>query len=197
MAAGVASEVAMNASNLLMDIKPGYMLGAKPRQQAIGHVLGILAGALVAVPVFYLVFLANGPSQLASERYPMPAAIAWKAVAEVLTQGLSVLPASAQWSALAGAILGLAVEGIRLATKGRFPLSGVAVGLATVIPFNNSLAMFLGAAFFWVAGECFQREDSAGNRIIMQNQEPICAGVIAGGALMGILVIVLENFVLK
>ena len=43
--AGITAEVASNASNLLMDIKPGYMLGAKPRQQAIGHVLGILAGA--------------------------------------------------------------------------------------------------------------------------------------------------------
>ncbi|MFA6046609.1 MAG: OPT/YSL family transporter, partial [Phycisphaerales bacterium] len=48
-------EVASNASNLLMDIKPGYMLGAKPRQQALGHVLGIFAGALAAVPVYYLV----------------------------------------------------------------------------------------------------------------------------------------------
>jgi hypothetical protein len=34
------------------------------------------------------------------------------------------------------------------------------------------------------------------NRIIVQNQEPICAGVIAGGALMGIAVILIENFAL-
>jgi hypothetical protein len=37
-------EVASNASNLLMDIKPGYMLGGKPRQQAIGHIIGIFSG---------------------------------------------------------------------------------------------------------------------------------------------------------
>ena len=36
--AAITAEVAGHASNLLMDIKPGYMLGAKPRQQAIGHV---------------------------------------------------------------------------------------------------------------------------------------------------------------
>ena len=41
MTAVMSAEVASNASNLLMDIKPGYMLGAKPRQQAIGHVIGI------------------------------------------------------------------------------------------------------------------------------------------------------------
>jgi len=42
----ITSEVASHASNLLMDIKPGYMLGGKPRQQAVGHVLGVFAGAI-------------------------------------------------------------------------------------------------------------------------------------------------------
>ena len=56
MTAVMSAEVASNASNLLMDIKPGYMLGAKPRQQAIGHVIGIVAGALAATPLFFLLF---------------------------------------------------------------------------------------------------------------------------------------------
>ena len=71
--AAITAEVASNASNLLMDIKPGYMLGAKPRQQAIGHVLGIFAGALVAVPVFYLVFLQERPA--APDHRPVPDAV--------------------------------------------------------------------------------------------------------------------------
>ena len=37
--AGMTAEVASNAGNLLSDIKPGYMLGAKPRQQASGAVV--------------------------------------------------------------------------------------------------------------------------------------------------------------
>ncbi len=194
MTAGITAEVAGNAANLLMDIKPGYMLGAKPRQQAIGHVLGIFAGALVSVPVFYWVFLKGGPSELIQEQYPMPAVSIWKAVAEVLTEGLSNLAISARWAALVGGLLGLALEGIHLATKGRFWLSGVGVGLAAVIPFNTCLAMFLGSLFFWLAERTFKRPDSAAHRVIVQNQEPICGGVIAGGALMGIAVILLENF---
>ena len=196
MTAGITAEVASNASNLLMDIKPGYMLGAKPRQQAIGHVLGIVAGSLVAVPIFYLVFLKGGPAELVKDQYPMPAATIWKAVAEVLTKGLSNLAMSARWAALFGALLGLAFEGVRLATRGRFWISGVGIGLATVIPFNTCLAMFLGSFFFWLAGRVFKNPDSTANRVIVQNQEPICGGVIAGGALMGIAVILLENFVL-
>jgi hypothetical protein len=72
----------------------------------------------------------------------------------------------------------------------------VGIGLATVIPFNTCLAMFLGSFFFWLAGRTFKKPESTANRIIVQNQEPICGGVIAGGALMGIAVILIENFVL-
>ncbi|MDW8309697.1 MAG: OPT family oligopeptide transporter [Verrucomicrobiales bacterium] len=196
MTAGITAEVASNASNLLMDIKPGYMLGAKPRQQAIGHVLGILAGAIVSVPVFYLVFLKGGPAELVKDQYPMPAANIWKAVAEVLTQGVSKLPVSARWIALVGALLGIALEALRLLTRGRFWLSGVGVGLAAVIPFNTCFAMFLGSLIFWIAGRACKKPQTTAHRLLVQNQEPICGGVIAGGALMGILVILLENFVL-
>ncbi|MBL8990326.1 MAG: OPT/YSL family transporter, partial [Phycisphaerae bacterium] len=52
-------EVASNASNLLMDIKPGYMLGAKPRQQAWGHTIGIVAGALASTPLVFVLFLSS------------------------------------------------------------------------------------------------------------------------------------------
>jgi len=188
--------VASNASNLLMDIKPGYMLGAKPRQQALGHVLGILAGACAAVPIFYLVFLRNDPQQLVSEQYPMPSATVWRAVAELLTRGVANLEVSARWAALVGAMLGIALEALRLASKGRFWLSGVGIGLATVIPFNTCLAMFLGSFFFWIAGRTWTDPATRRHQIFVQNLEPICAGVIAGGALMGIAVILIENFLL-
>jgi len=194
--ASITAEVASNASNLLMDIKPGYMLGAKPRQQAVGHVLGIIAGALVSVPVFYLVFLRGDPQGMISDTYPMPSATIWKSVAEVLTRGLSELAVSARWAALAGAALGIILELLRLATKGKSGLSGVGVGLAFVIPFHNCLAMFLGAFFFWLAGRVCKDREATAHRVLVQNQEPICAGLIAGGALMGIAAILIENFLL-
>ena len=192
--AAITAEVSSNASNLLMDIKPGYMLGAKPRQQAIGHVLGIFAGALASVPVFYLVFLKGGLDKLITDQNPMPSATIWKAVAELLTQGLSQLEVSARWTALVGAIVGLVLEALRFATHGRFWLSGVGVGLAAVIPFNNCLAMFLGALCFWLAERNWKDSRSAINRVVVQNQEPLCAGLIAGGALMGIAVMLAETF---
>jgi hypothetical protein len=44
------------------------MLGAKPRQQALGHAIGIFAGALASTPLFFLLFLRDGdPTKLVSE----------------------------------------------------------------------------------------------------------------------------------
>ncbi|MCC6747651.1 MAG: OPT/YSL family transporter [Deltaproteobacteria bacterium] len=197
MTAGITGEVAGNASNLLMDIKPGYMLGGKPRQQAIGHVLGIIAGATAAVPIFYLVFLHKGPENLVSADYPMPGVTIWKAVAEALTAGLDRLPLTARWAALAGVCIGLLLEVLKHVTKGRFWLSGVGLGLAAVIPFNTCLAMFLGSFIFWLAERLSRRENTLLHRVLVRNQEPTAAGVIAGGALMGIVVILLETFVLS
>lgn len=194
MAAGINGEVALNASNLLMDIKPGYMLGAKPRHQAVGHVLGIFAGGLCAVPVFYMIFHGD-LSLLTSEKLPMPGATIWKAVAEVLTQGLSFLHPTARWAAAIGATLGIVFEIANKRMKGRFPLSGVGVGLAFVLPFTDAFSMAAGAILFWFFETRFKDPSKLSFRALVENRETLCAGAIAGGSIIGIILIVLENIV--
>ncbi len=192
MTAAITAEVASNTSNLLMDIKPGYMLGGKPRHQAMGHVLGIFAGGLVAIPVFYALIQYDA-ANLLSDKLPMPGAAAWRAVAEVLTKGLSFLHPSAQAAVFIGGGLGIVFELLKKWTKNRFPLSSVGVGLAFVISFSTSLSMALGAILFWVMGKIYRaREGSSGRRIWVENQETLCAGAIAGGAIIGIVIILIE-----
>jgi OPT family oligopeptide transporter len=204
MTAGITGEVASHAANLLQDIKPGYMLGAKPRQQAIGHILGIFAGASLSIPVFYLVFLKVPPSQLLAtelsvpydidSKYPMPSATVWKAVADVLAEGIHTIKPTARYAAAAGVLIGIVLELGRMLSHNRFPLSPVAMGLGFLVPFHTSLAMFTGGLLFWMAEKIFHRRDSQMNEMVVQNQEPICAGLIAGGALVGILVQVVDLF---
>lgn len=186
MTAGITSEAAGNASNLLMDIKPGYMLGAKPRQQAIAHCIGIFSGALASVPLFKYLFLQNGVQNMQSAEFPMPAVSIWKGVAEVLTQGLDKLPETAIWAAAIGAAVGLVLELVRIASKNKFPLTPVGIGLAFVIPFTTCFAMFMGSFVFWVLGRVYRDKESRGWKLWVDNMEPIAAGVIAGGALIGI-----------
>jgi uncharacterized oligopeptide transporter (OPT) family protein len=196
MTAGMNGEVALNASNLLMDIKPGYMLGAKPRQQAIGHVLGIFAGGFVAVPVFYLMFHGD-ISLLTSDKLPMPSATIWKAVAEVLSKGLGFLHPSAQIAVGIGAVLGIVIEIVNRRMLGKFPLSAMGLGLAFVLKFSDSLAMALGALFFWLLAHRLKNRKGNGYKIFVENQETLCAGVIAGGSIIGIILILLETVVLS
>ncbi|MBI2788903.1 MAG: OPT/YSL family transporter [Elusimicrobia bacterium] len=196
MTAGITGEVASSAANLLMDIKPGYMLGGKPRHQALGHTLGIIAGALVAVPVFYAI-MNNDLSVLMSDRLPMPGAQIWKAVAEVLTKGLSFLHPSAQLAIAVGAGLGLVIEVLNQRSKGNFPVSGVGLGLAFVLKFSDSLSMALGALIFWLAGRYLTDKKSVSYRAFVDNQETVCAGAIAGGSIIGLVLILLETIVLK
>ncbi len=193
--AGITGEVASNSSNLLMNIKPGYMLGAKPRLQALGHCLGAVSGSIASVLVFYPLFLRGNPDNLVNEDYPMPAAAIWKAVAEILTEGLDKLPMTAAWAALIGGIAGIVLEIIKIRAKGKFPLSAVGMGLAMVIPFSLCLAMFAGAFFFWLV-ERFTSTENRFRQMTLENQEPLCAGVVAGAALMGIAVMAFEVFVI-
>ena len=190
--AGMTAEIASNASNLLSDIKPGYMLGAKPRQQAIGHVIGIFAGAICCVPLFYLLFLppdANGvrsPATIVSEQFAMPAALQWKGVAELIMKGVGALPNSAIISMVVAAVAAAAIELAKIATKGKFPLSAVAIGLGVVLPPESTFAMWIGATIFWVMGRRHRAVGTKGHTFWVEGLEPICAGLIAGSALVGI-----------
>jgi hypothetical protein len=77
--------------------------------------------------------------------------------------------------------------------KGRFPISGVGVGLATVITFPDVLAMSTGAILFWAFERRLRDPARASHRVLVANRETICAGIIAGGALIGIALILLET----
>jgi len=190
--AAMTAEIASNAANLLSDIKPGYMLGGKPRQQAVGHVIGIVAGAICCVPLFFLLFLqpdANGVrsvSTMVSDNFAFPAALQWKGVAELIAKGVGTLPQSAIVSMVVAAVAAVGIEVARMATKGRFPLSAVAIGLGVVLPPESTFAMWVGAMIFWVMGRRYAAKGTRGNDFWVEGMEPICAGLISGAALMGI-----------
>ncbi|MCV2420770.1 OPT family oligopeptide transporter [Paucibacter sp. DJ2R-2] len=190
--AGMTSEIASNAANLLSDIKPGYMLGGKPRHQVIGHVIGIFAGLAACVPLYFLLFLpadASGvrsTTTLVTEQFAMPAALQWKGVAELIAKGIQGLPQSAVVAMIVAALSAFAIEVARIVTKGRFPLSAVSIGLGVVLPPESVFAMWVGALLFWVMGLRNKKPGSSGHRFWVEGCESICAGLISGAALMGI-----------
>ena len=207
MTALMSVEVASNSSNLLMDIKPGYMLGAKPRQQAIGHCIGIFAGALASTPLFYLLFLTEWrPGQsimdvMVTDQFSFPSAMQWKGVSDlvqaVFNEGRSPIVQSAIVAMLIAAVAGLVLEVIRIVSKMKFPISPLAIGLGVVVTPDSTMAMFAGALFFWLMQRRYQTQpESTGYRLWFDTQEPICAGLIAGAALIGITDVLVRVFLL-
>jgi uncharacterized oligopeptide transporter (OPT) family protein len=190
--AGMTSEISANAANLLSDIKPGYMLGAKPRQQAIGHVIGIFSGAIFCVPLFFLLFLppnaagVRSAETIVSEQFAMPAALQWKGVADLIANGVKNLPSSAIAAMAVAALAAVVFEVMRIRTKGRFPISAVSVGLGVVLPPTSCFAMWLGALVFWWQARKQPAPGSKQHDLWVEGSEPICAGLISGAALVGI-----------
>jgi OPT family oligopeptide transporter len=192
MCGGMTSEVALNGANMLSDIKPGYMLGAKPRQQAIGHCIGIVAGALVSTPLFFVLFLparADGTRSLEtllSDKFSFPKALEWKGVSDLVATGLKGLPTSALVAMAIGAVLAVVIEVLRIKTRGRFPLSSVGIGLGVVLPPDACFMMFLGAFVFWWMGRRHPTPGTKGHSLWVECCEPICAGLMSGAALVGV-----------
>ena len=203
MTAIMAVEVSSNASNLLMDIKPGYMLGAKPRQQAVGHMVGILAGALFSTPLFFILFLSKrqeGQSvqdAMTTGQFSFPGAMQWKGISDLIKNGFHNLPASAQWAMGLAALAAVVMEVARIRSKGKFWLSPLAIGLGVVIPADSTLAMAAGAFFFAAMHKKHgDKPGTKGHALWIETHEPLCAGLIAGAALLGIVDILVKVFLL-
>lgn len=214
MTATMTTDVASNAANLLMDIKPGYMLGAKPRQQAIGHCIGIFAGALASTPLFFLMFLAGHPlnpftkpnpdlanvsvqDTLVRGEFSFVGAVQWKGISELINKGWGGLPQSAQIAMAIGVLFAIGFEVARIVTKNKSPISPVAFGLGILLPPDSTMAMFFGSALFWALGRIYQsRKESFGHRFWIDTKEPICAGLIAGWSLLGITDALVKGFLL-
>jgi len=180
MGANVTGGAGLHAGDLLTDLKSGYLLGARPRPQAIGQLIGALAGAAVVVPAFNL--LVPDAEVLGSEAFPAPSVQVWASVSRVMVGGLGALPGSARLAALVGLVLGLALVVLERAVPERLRAwvpSPAGLGVAFIMPFYNSLSFFLGA----LAAEMVRRRRPATVDSVVI---PVASGLIAGESILGV-----------
>ena len=179
MTAGVTAGAAASSADLLTDLKSGYLLGANPRKQFIAQFLGVFAGAAVVVPAFYV--LVPTPEVLGGDKFPALSAQVWKGVAELLANGISSLHGSARIALAVGVAVGALLSVLDrvapLRIRSLLP-SAMGLGLAFVIPFWNTLSIFLGALIASLARRTRMQET-----II-----PVASGMIAGESLAGVLI---------
>ena len=183
MAAGITGAGASQAADMMQDLKTGHLLGASPRAQLKAQMVGIVAGIVVCVPVYKLFVAAHG---IGTEQLPVPAAQAWKAMAELLGRGTGALPLHAEWAVLAAGLVGAVLTVLRrLRPNGSAIPSGVAMGIAFLIPAYYCLAMGLGAA----GAALWKRARPAAVAVLGL---AVASGLVAGEGLMGIVTAVLS-----
>ena len=184
LTANITAGSCSHAGDLLTDLKSGYLLGAKPRQQFIAQFFGVVVGGLVVVPVFFV--LVPNASVLGTEQWPAPAAQVWRGVAELLANGVGALKPSARLGLLVGAVVGLILPVLELTfpKHKKFIPSATGLGLAFTINGFNSVSMFIGAL---IALGLSKSAPKAADRYIV----PVSSGIIAGESLMGVAIALL------
>ena len=177
MAAAVTGAGASQAADMMQDLKTGRLLGASPRRQFIAQLWGIGAGVLFCIPAYLLV---TGAYPLGGEQLPAPAAFSWKAMAELLTQGLDALPPHAEAAVAAGAAFGALLSVLRrIPVLAPYLPSGLAIGIAFIVQAFYSLVIFLGS----LALVIWQRSSPVSAKKL---SFAVASGLVAGEGLFGI-----------
>lgn len=175
MSASVAASAGGASADLLTGLKTGYLLGAHPRKQFWAQFLGIFFGAVAVVPAWYLMV----PNKAVLESFNPPAANMWRAMAELLAQGLHTLPETARMAIIVGGLIGIALPLLSAFFPKAAPYmpSAMGLGLAWVVPFQNSLSFAIGAVLGWVWLKLHKQTADA-------YTYPIAAGLIAGESIV-------------
>jgi len=163
---GAATSVAMSqATDLMLDLKTGYLVGASPRMQQLGQFIGAWLGPIVVIG---LIFVLHEAFTLGSERLPAPQGQALASMVEGILGG-DVPTQKYAAGAVLGGLLSAVIGGL-----------GITVGLGFYLPFNIVLTYSLGTLSRELADRFKGKSWSEGVGI------PIAAGLIVGEALIGV-----------
>lgn len=175
---GVAAVVAVAISvsgSLIQDLKAGHLLGGTPwKMQVVEIVAVILLSLFLFLPIVALHEANLASGGLGGRALPAPQA----GLMAQLAQG--IMSGQMPWGLLAiGAGFGVA-----LILMGARALMLVAVGM--YLPFDTSSAIFLGGVLQWVFSKM-----AKGRAEAMDRGTLLASGLIAGEAILGILLAVL------
>lgn len=167
--ASVICIVAALAGDTSQDLKTGFLLGATPRRQQIGELIGV---AVSAVTIGGVMMLLNQAWQFGSEALAAPQATLMKMITEGVMEG------NLPWTLIfIGVFIGVAVEIMGV------PVLPVAIGL--YLPFELSASILVGGILRYVSSR--KKKDAEGGILF-------CSGLIAGEGLMGIVLALLAVF---
>ncbi len=166
--------IAAMAGDTSQDLKSGYILGATPKKQQIGELIGAVVSALAIGGVLYLLNAAYGFGQ---DGLAAPQANLMKLIVE------GVMDGNLEWGLLfIGVFIAIVIEILKI------PVLPVAIGL--YLPLELSTSIMIGGSIRWIverkksASEGAKEDDSSDGVLA-------CSGMIAGEGIVGVLMAVL------
>ncbi len=169
---GVICIIAAIAGDTSQDLKTGYILGATPKKQQIGEIVGVVASAIAIGGVLYLLDMAWG---YGSTELLAPQATLMKMIVE------GVMGGNLPWALVGiGAFIAIVVEILGI------PVLPFAIGL--YLPIHLSTPMMVGGIVKWLVEKNSaesDKKDADANGILYSS------GLIAGEGLVGIFLAVL------
>lgn len=164
---GAATCVAMaQATDLMMDMKTGYLVGATPRMQGYAQFLGTWLGPVV---IMVMIFALHDAYGIGGDKLPAPQGQALASIVKGILGGEVPLQKYVAGAGLGALLSSTGVGGL-----------GILVGLGFYLPFNIVLTYSIGTVLRlvvdWKKGKVFSEEVGV----------PLAAGLIVGEALVGV-----------
>ena len=164
------------AGDTSQDLKTGYLLGATPRKQQIGEIIGVIASAFAIGGTLYLLDAAWG---FGSEQLGAPQATLMKLIIEGVMEG------NLPWALVfVGVFIAIVVEILGI------PVLPFAIGVYLPVQLN---ACIMVGGLVRLALDKLKREEEEKKNIV-NNGILFCSGMIAGEGLVGILLALLAVF---
>lgn len=168
--------VAAIAGDTSQDLKTGYLLGATPKKQQIGEIIGVVAAALAIGGTLYLLDTAWG---FGSDALAAPQATLMKMIIE------GVMDGNLPWGLVfIGVFIAIAVEIIGI------PVLPFAIGI--YLPVHLNACIMVGGLVRLVFDK-MKKEEKEKTRIV-NDGILFCSGMIAGEGLVGIALALLAVF---
>jgi putative OPT family oligopeptide transporter len=180
---GVAAVVAVAVSvsgSLIQDLKAGHLLGGTPwKMQVVEIVAVVLLSFFLMGPIIALHEANLATGGIGGRALPAPQAGLMAQLAKGIIGG-----------DMAWGLLGIgAAFGVALLLCGARAMMLIAVGM--YLPFDTSSAIFLGGLIRWVADRALSKAGDAAKARAEETGTLLASGLIAGEAVVGILLAVL------